>query len=253
MTSSHAGVKVAVVTGAAGGIGGATAVRLGAAGHTVICTDLAPPQETVDQIAAAGGTARAMALDVGSADAWSSVVKSIGDEFGPVYALANVAGHGTGGEDTALDTTEEAWDRVMRTNLQGTWYGMRAVLTGMVQQGRGRIVNVASAAAIIGIRNTFSYAASKGGIIAMTRQTAVEYGPKGICCNAVAPGATLTPQLRKLPKEWFDRLALRNAQHRVGEPSEIAAMVAFLCSGEGGYVTGAVLSVDGGTTIYGEA
>ncbi len=243
----------AIVTGAAGGIGGATAIRLGAAGHAVICTDLAPPDQTAEQIVSAGGTAAAMALDVGSWDAWSAVVAAAGAQFGPVYALANVAGHGTGGDDTALDTTEDAWDRVMRTNLRGTWHGMRAVLPSMLQQGRGRIVNVASAAAITGVRNTFCYAASKGGIIAMTRQAAVEYGPRGICCNAVAPGATLTPQLRKLPQEWFERLAARNAQHRLGEPSEIAGMIAFLCSDEGGYVTGAVLPVDGGTTIYGEA
>jgi NAD(P)-dependent dehydrogenase (short-subunit alcohol dehydrogenase family) len=222
---------------------------LGAAGHTVVCTDLEPPEETAKQITAAGGTAFALALDVGSPEAWSAVVAS----HGPVYALANVAGHGTGGDDTALDTTDEAWDRVMRTNLRGAWYGMRAVLPGMIEQGRGRIVNVSSAAALNGLRNTFAYAASKGGIMAMTRQVAVEYGPQGVCCNAIAPGATLTPQLRKLPKDWFDRLAARNAQHRIGEPFEIAGMIAFLCSEEGGYVTGAVLPVDGGTSIYGEA
>jgi NAD(P)-dependent dehydrogenase (short-subunit alcohol dehydrogenase family) len=243
----------AIVTGAAGGIGGATAVRLGAAGHAVVCTDLKPPDETAREIIASGGTAVAMALDVGSADAWASVVGAAADQLGPVYALANVAGHGTGGHDTALDTTDEAWDRVMQTNLRGAWYGIRAVLPGMIEQGGGRIVNVSSAAAILGLHNTFAYAASKGGIMAMTRQVAVEYGRQGICCNAVAPGATLTPQLRKLPKEWFDRLAARNPQHRMGSPAEIAAMIGFLCSEEGGYVTGAVLPVDGGTSIYGEA
>jgi NAD(P)-dependent dehydrogenase (short-subunit alcohol dehydrogenase family) len=218
-----------------------------------VCTDLEPPDETAKEITTAGGTALALALDVGSWEAWSAVVATAGRQFGPVYGLANVAGHGTGGDDTALLCSDEAWDRVMRTNLRGVWYGMRAVLPGMMEHGRGRIVNVSSAAAITGVRNTFSYAASKGGIIAMTRQVAVEYGRQGICCNAIAPGATLTPQLRKLPQEWFDRLAARNAQNRMGEPFEIAGMIAFLCSDEGGYVTGAVLPVDGGTSIYGEA
>jgi NAD(P)-dependent dehydrogenase (short-subunit alcohol dehydrogenase family) len=242
-----------IVTGSGSGIGRASAIRLAAAGASVVCTDLEPPTATADHIRAEGGSAFAMALDVGSWSAWTASVEAAMERFGPVFALANVAGHGTGGVDTAVGTSEEAWDRVMRTNLRGAWYGMRAVIPAMIEHGGGRIVNVSSAAALTGVRNTFAYAASKGGIIAMTRQAAVEYGRQGVRCNAIAPGATLTPALQALPKEWFDSLAARNALNHIADPSEIAAMVAFLCSDEASYVSGAVLPVDGGTSAYGEA
>ena len=225
----------------------ATAGRWGAS----TCAPLTRPPP---RIADAGGTALALTLDVGSSLAdWVAVVGRVAAELGPVAALANVAGHGTGGADTVIDIDDDAWDRVMRTNLRGTWYGMRAVIPAMLDHGGGRIVNVTSAAALVGIRNTFCYAASKGGVIALTRQAAVEYGHVRICVNAVAPGATLTPQLQRLPQEWFDRLAARSPQGRMGEPEEIAAMIRFLCSDAAGYVTGAVIPVDGGTSIYGEA
>jgi NAD(P)-dependent dehydrogenase (short-subunit alcohol dehydrogenase family) len=242
-----------LVTGAASGIGAATAARLGAAGHTVICTDLAPPDRTVTSVTEAGGRALALALDVGGAEAWSDTVRTAQAELGPILALVNVAGHGTGGADTVLRTSDEAWDRVMRTNVRGAWYGMRALIPTMIEHGGGRIVNVSSAAGLIGVRSTFCYSASKGAVIAMTRQAAVEYGPQGITCNVVAPGPTASPALRTLPKDSYDALAARNPQHRIAEPSEIAGMIAFLCSDEAGFVTGAVVAVDGGTSIYGES
>jgi NAD(P)-dependent dehydrogenase (short-subunit alcohol dehydrogenase family) len=242
-----------LVTGAASGIGAATALRLGAAGHTVICTDLEPPDGTVTSVTEAGGRALALALDVGVAEAWSAAVRAAQGELGPILALVNVAGHGTGGADTALRTSDDAWDRVMRTNVRGTWYGMRAVIPTMIEHGGGRIVNVSSAAGLIGVRSTFCYSASKGAVIAMTRQAAVEYGPQGITCNVVAPGATATPPMRTMPREFLDALAARSPLHRIAEPAEIAAMIAFLCSDEAGFVTGAVVAVDGGTSIYGES
>ena len=238
-----------IVTGAASGIGQATALRI-ARDRPVVCADRNSPDDTCRQIDEAGGTAIAVRFDVGDLDDWQRICAEAEQGLGPITALANVAGHG-GRVDTALGINDDGWDRIMRSNLRGMWYGMRTVLPRMIEAGHGHIVNVASTAGVVGVPNTFAYAAAKGGIIAMSRQVATEYGRSGIRCNSVVPGITATPGLRALPDTFLAAMAGGTASGVIAQPSEVGEVIAFLCSRVSTVMNGATVNVDGGTTIYG--
>lgn len=242
---------VAMVTGAAQGIGCATAVRLAREGAHVVCADLQDTDGTVRAIESAGGSAEPVWVDVCSARAWTDAVQRVRDSRPRIDFLANIAGVvNMISEDSVVGLTEEAWDHVIDTDLKGPWLGMRAVIPGMIDDGGGRIVNISSLAALRGLPNLASYSAAKGGIAALTRQAAFEYGKHNVLINAIAPGTIDTPILADITPEMRQANADAHLIRRLGEPDEIASMVAYFFR-EGSFLTGLTYPVDGGWSVKG--
>jgi NAD(P)-dependent dehydrogenase (short-subunit alcohol dehydrogenase family) len=240
--------QVGLVTGAASGIGEAVALRLGAEGATVVCLDVNNASHTVKTITEDGGTAESAIMDVTDAARWAQITDDVAARHGRIDFLVNVAGIAVmdpNVPDTVLTVTEEWFDRVIAVNLKGSWLGMRAVIPHLRAAGGGRIVNTSSLSSTMGVPTMAAYSASKGGIDALTRQAAAEYGPHNILVNAVSPGVTRTPLLAAQSEEFQRANAAKHMIDRLGEPAEIASMVAYLLS-EGGFATGAVMAVDGG-------
>ncbi|MFF5991249.1 SDR family NAD(P)-dependent oxidoreductase [Prauserella flavalba] len=243
--------NTAIVTGAAQGIGRATAERLAADGLHVACADIQDTERTVKSIEAAGGSAEGVTLDIRSARDWSSAVDGLLERHGPIGYLANVAGVvNMISEDSVVGLTEEAWDHVIDTDLKGPWLGMRAVIPGMIDNGGGRIVNISSLAALRGLPNLASYSAAKGGVAALTRQAAFEYADRNILVNAIAPGTIDTPILGDITPEMKQANANSHLIRRLGRPEEIASMVAYFFR-EGSFLTGLTYAVDGGWSAKG--
>ena len=216
---------VALVTGAGGGIGGASAEALAAAGMAVARTDLP--------------------LDVADAEAVADLVARTEDELGPIEVLVNCAGHVT--ETAIADISDAEWRRMLRVHLGGTWHTCREVAPRMAARGRGAIVNTSSELALCGAELHAHYCAAKGAIIGLTKSLALELAGRGVRVNVVAPGATDTALLTDTWRtpEYLDSLPLR----RVSTPAEMAASVAFLASDAAAYVTGIVLSPNSGAVI----
>ncbi len=243
--------KTAIVTGAAGGIGKGVAIRVAAEGARVFCADIRDPSETVQEIVANGGAAHALTFDAGSPDGWASAMIEV-EKRGRVTLLANVAGvtPGAGGSqaDTVLTLVEADWDRIMNANLKSVWLGMKAVIPHMQAAGGGRIVNTSSMAALRGMPKMAAYAATKGGIIALTQQAAAEYAKENILVNTIAPGMILTPAKFHDVPGFQAKAAQMQLIGRLGEPAEVGAFVAFLF-GEATFCTGQTFPIDGGWTI----
>jgi NAD(P)-dependent dehydrogenase (short-subunit alcohol dehydrogenase family) len=216
---------VALVTGAGGGIGGATAAALEAAGMAVARTDLP--------------------LDVADADAVAGLVARTEGELGPIEVLVNCAGHVI--ETPIGDISDAEWGRMLRVHLGGTWHTCREVAPRMAARGRGAIVNTTSELALCGAELHAHYCAAKGAIVGLTKSLALELAGRGVRVNAVAPGATDTALLTDTWRtpEYLGSLPLR----RLSTPAEIAASVAFLASDAAAYVTGIVLSPNSGAVI----
>lgn len=245
--------RVGLVTGAASGIGQAVAERLGAEGAHVACLDINDAGPVAKGINAAGGTAEAHPLDVTDAAGWTRVTDDVRARWGRIDFLVNVAGIPVMDPevaDTVTSLTEAWWDRVIGVNLKGTWLGMRSVIPHMQAGGGGRIVNTSSLSGSKGVPSLASYSASKGGVDALTRQAAAEYAADNILVNAVSPGVIATPLLVAQPEEFKRANAAKHLIDRLGEPAEIASMVAWLLA-EGSFVTGAVMAVDGGWSAKG--
>jgi NAD(P)-dependent dehydrogenase (short-subunit alcohol dehydrogenase family) len=240
--------QVGLVTGAASGIGQAVAERLGTEGGCVICLDINDAGPVAKGINAEGGTAEGHPLDVRSAQAWAAIVDDVMARLGRIDFLVNVAGIPVMDPqvaDTVTTLTEDWWERVIGTNLKGTWLGMRAVIPHMQAAGSGRIVNTSSLSSTRAVPGLAAYSTSKGGVDALTRQAAAEYAADGILINAISPGTIRTPLLAAQTEEFQQANADNHLIKRLGETSEIASMAAYLIS-EGTFVTGAVLAVDGG-------
>ncbi|HEY4026599.1 MAG TPA: SDR family oxidoreductase [Candidatus Dormibacteraeota bacterium] len=245
--------RVAIVTGGAAGIGLATARRLAAGGAAVVVADVSGADEA--ELRAGGLEVRARRADVSSAADMEGVARFARDAYGPVSVLACCAGIQRYG--TVVDTPEEEWDRVMAVNLKGMYLAARFAVPQMRELGGGAIVNVASVQAFGAQRAVAAYAASKGGVVALTRAMAVDHAAEGVRVNAVCPGSVDTPMLRWGADRWRgsrtadDLIAEWGRAHplgRVATAEEVAELIAFLASDRARFITGAEHRIDGGLT-----
>jgi NAD(P)-dependent dehydrogenase (short-subunit alcohol dehydrogenase family) len=246
--------KTAIVTGATGGIGAATARLLAKEGAKVVATGrkIDALDEIVREIRAAGFEATAMQHDVRSEDDWKAVTERTIALYGPIHILANVAGKADENPfDTPEDITEAEWDLIMDTNTKGIFWGAKHVLPIMKANGGGSIINVASLSTFLGSVSGFAYSASKGGVAGMTKDIAWHYGPHNIRCNSLHPGPTDTPMMGaalenpEIRKNILGEIPLR----RVCDPVQQAYGILYLASDESDYVTGTSLVIDGGYCI----
>jgi len=237
--------KVAIVTGSGDGIGRATAKGFAARGAAVVLVDVKGADEVAAEIAAGGGAAIAATMDVRNVVGWAKLVSETLGRFGAIDALVNNAGIAIAG-DTARDVPEDVWDRIMDINAKGVWLGMKAVLPTMINNKRGKICNVASTAAHIGLRNAAAYCASKGAVLALTRQAGVQYAPLNIQINSVSPGTTMTGIQKNITDEQRAAFLPLTPIGRFAASEEIASVILFLCSEGSSFMTGADVSVDGG-------
>jgi NAD(P)-dependent dehydrogenase (short-subunit alcohol dehydrogenase family) len=242
--------RVAVVTGAASGIGLAIGRRLSADGRRVALLDLdgdAAEQAAAD-IRARGASALAARVDVSDRDAVDAALGHVRDEFGPVEIMVTSAGLDEFVPFTEI--TAEQWERMLAVNLTGTFHCLQAAVPDMLAAGWGRIVTISSSSAQSGAARMAHYVASKGGVIGLTKALAVELGPRGITVNTIPPGSIETPMTGRarstgsLPDR--DVIAKMLPVRRIGTPEDIAAACAFLCSEEAGYITGQQINPNGG-------
>lgn len=246
--------QVALVAGGAGGIGEAVTRILAVAGASVAILDAAADRATAvsRSIAAAGGSALAVACDLRDEHACSSAVGAAAERAGGIDILVNVAGgmHAHAPWRPVHEWTTESWDAVVHLNLRYVFWTCRAVLSGMAAAGAGAIVNVASIAGSFGSPNQSAYGAAKAALIQLTQTLAAEYGPSGIRVNAVSPGVTLTPSAaRALAGETGDSYSAATPLRRLGRPEDIARAVLFFASPMSAQVTGQTLLVDGGISV----
>ena len=241
--------KVSIITGAAQGIGLATALKFAAEGAIVIVCDLkqAGIDQAVTQCQALGATAVGFLMDVTQRQQIDAVVALVKSQFGRIDVLVNNAGIT---QDARLQKmTLEQFDRVIDVNLRGTFHCAQAVTDSMVAQGSGVILNASSVVGIYGNFGQTNYAATKFGVIGFTKTWSRELGPKGVRVNAVAPGFINTPMIAAIPEKVLQDLQAKVPLKRLGRPEEIANVYAFLASDEASYINGAVIEVSGGVTV----
>jgi 3-oxoacyl-[acyl-carrier protein] reductase len=241
--------RVALVTGAARGIGAATALALAEAGARVALVDRDAEgiERTADAIGRAGSDALAIPADVTDAAAIERAVDAVVAEWGRLDVLVNNAGIVR--DATLGKVSDDDWTATLDVNLRGTMIGTRAALRPMRAAGAGRILSATSVVARMGNYGQTAYAASKAGIIGMTRAWARELGPLGITANAVAPGFIDTEMARGVPEKVLSALLQRTAARRLGRPEEVAAVYVFLASDLASFINGAVVGVDGGLLL----
>lgn len=243
----------AIITGAASGIGRATALRLAADGWTVVALDVdtAGLEQTRERVEAAGGTASTHEVDLRDVASIEDVVGQVLAE-GPPALLVNVAGIGVAAE--LADTTTDQWDAVLAVDLSAVFHLCRLVLPAMLDAGGGTIVNVASVAGLVGVGRRAAYCAAKAGVIGLTRATAVDYAARGIRANAICPGTVHSEWIDKIladapdPETTRAAMSARQLDGRMGSPEEVAGGIAFLCSPEARFVNGSAFVMDGGMT-----
>jgi 3-oxoacyl-[acyl-carrier protein] reductase len=259
--------RVAFVTGAARGIGRAIALALADAGADVAVADVHPepfdgeqyyrlrrrvsgPEEEVPTAAAVatrGRRSTVIALDVADAAAVEEAVAACTAELGGPDIVVNNAGI-VNNIALIADMTPEAWDHEVRVNLSGMFHTVRVVVPPMAERGWGRVVNMASVAALNPGLGQPAYTASKAGVVAFTKAVAQEFGPGGVTANAILPGLIATPLVRSMPAELRDRYVVRTPVGRLGEPDDIAALAVFLASPAAGFISGTAIPCDGGAS-----
>lgn len=241
--------KVAIITGAGSGIGRATSIKFAQEGAKVVAVDVNVDgiNETVKEIEQIGGVARGYKMDVTNRSEIEEVVEKTVKEFGKLDVLVNNAGITK--DSTLKKMTEEQWDAVININLKGVFNCGQIAALQMIEQKSGVILNAASVVALYGNFGQTNYAAAKFGVVGMTKTWAKELGRKGIRVNAVAPGFIRTPMTAGMPENVLKGMEESTPLGRLGEAEEIANAYAFLASEEASYITGTVLSVDGGKTL----
>ncbi len=248
MSQAQAGTfngKVALVTGAASGIGEAVVRRLSAGGAKVVVADF--NGEGASKVAASLKDALAVQLDVGEAGAVDALVKKTIDAFGGLHLAVNNAG--IGGESAPVaDYTLDGWHRVIDVNLHSVFYGLKYEIPAMLASGGGGIVNMASILGSVGWRGSAAYVAAKHAIVGLTKTAALEYADRGIRINSVGPGFIDTPLLSSMDEQAHAYLKSLHPIGRLGTADEVAALTCFLLSGEAGNITGSYHLVDGGFT-----
>ncbi|HWE57520.1 MAG TPA: SDR family NAD(P)-dependent oxidoreductase [Acidimicrobiales bacterium] len=243
--------KSIIVTGAASGIGRATAERLAAEGGKVACLDVSPSLSTVvEAIVADGGTAAALECNVADVEQVRSAVADAVDQYGPTDVLCNIAGIGRYFNSTEM--TPEQWQRIIDVNLTGTWFVAQAVLPHMLDRG-GVILNTASTSGMFAQPWQAAYCASKGGVVMLTKALALEYWDRKLRVNAIAPGGVETPIIQdfsQLPEGGsFDRITRYMSPMGFCKPADLASLYAYVGSDEAHYMTGSVVLMDGGMTL----
>ncbi len=242
--------KLAIVTGGGSGIGRGIALAYAREGADIVVADqnIASAQETVAGVEAAGRRGLAVRTDVSSFDEVNAMVAIAHDAFGRIDVLVNVAGIMY--PVSLLDTTVEQWDRTLNVNLRGNFLCLQAAARIMVKQGRGKIINITSILGFTARPNRGAYCASKAGISILTRVAAQELGPHGVHVNAIAPGSIETPMAQAAPAapEVLARKIAAIPLQRRGDPADLTGPAIFLASDESDYMTGTIVTVDGGLT-----
>lgn len=249
--------KVAIVTGAGSGLGRGAAHRFAAEGASVACVDL-DREGAEETVSAMGERGLVVGADVTTEADTERMVAETTDHFGPPTVL--YANAGIGGRGAATEVDLDLWQEILAVNLTGVWLSAKACLPAMIEAGGGSIINQGSITALIGFPNSAAYSASKGGVISLTRQMAVDYAPHNVRVNAICPGVIETPLLRRswaqaqgveesevddlLAGHWHPQIPMG----RIGQVDEIAAMALYLASDESAWTTGSILTVDGGQT-----
>lgn len=242
--------KTALITGAARGIGKTIAEKLASQGAKVAISDILIDMatQTVDELKNKGYQALAIKADVVKLGEVNEMIEKVVSEFGSLDIVVNNAGITR--DALLLRMKEEDWDLVININLKGTFLVTQAAAKKMIKQRSGRIINISSAVGRMGNPGQANYVASKAGVIGLTRTAARELGARGITVNAIAPGFITTDMTKDLPQAVMDNLLAMTPLRKLGSPDDIASAVSFLASDEAGYITGQVIGVDGGMTMY---
>ncbi len=238
--------RVAIVTGSGQGIGHAVALELARRGAIVVTNDLSGccADDTLEEVRALGSDGLAITADVSDAAQVESLVDAVLEKYGRIDILVNNAG--TTRDNLMVRMPEEDWDLILRVNLKSAWLCSKAVLRPMMRKRYGRIINMSSVSGIAGQAGQTNYSASKAGLIGMTKALAREVASRNITVNAVAPGFIKTKLTENLPQDILDTLVANIPMGRWGTVEDVSYAVAFLASEQAGYITGHVLSVDGG-------
>ena len=239
--------RVALVTGSGRGIGRAISLKLAEVGATVIVNDIgeaSPVDSVAEEIKAMGGQSLSVLADVSQAQDVARLVETIVSTFGKVDILVNNAGISR--DQLIIRMSDEDWDKVLSVDLRSVFLCTRAVLRHMIKQRWGRIISIASIVGMVGNPGQANYASAKAGIIGLTRTIAKEVASRGITANAIAPGFIDTEMTQRLEEDWKQQLKKQIPLGYFGAPRDVAEAVAFLASEEARYITGQVLTVDGG-------